>query len=165
MKTWKTLSPTTQIEIYEEGDTLVYRMTGQGIEERAGTSTMSEADLLDVLLDPIGMKATEDGQIIPNLGRIEYLIGIPLERSSGPEDWLLEQADQERERKSHIQRLVDAGFIMYPGVVIIAGPFNTDEEASDWHFAEHNYDCGNAIWKGLDGRHYVILKETTVVLP
>lgn len=164
-KTWKTISPATQIEMYGEGEHLVYQMTGHGIEEQVGTSTMPEAELLDVLLSPLGMKATEDGQIIPNLGRIEFMIGIPLDRSSGPEDWLLEQADQERERKAHIQRLVDAGFIMFPGVVIVAGPFNTDEEASDWHFAQHNYDLGNAIWKGLDGLFYVILRNTTIDLP
>lgn len=53
------------IELHQQGNVISYAMKGSGISEQAGTTRQTEADLLDVLLSPMGMKAQGD-KIVAN---------------------------------------------------------------------------------------------------
>lgn len=43
------------VELHQQGDVISYRLYGQSISETVGTSRLSEADLLDVLLNPMNL--------------------------------------------------------------------------------------------------------------
>jgi len=49
--------------MYQDGDTVVYQMTGQSIAEQVGASRQNVDDLLETLLSPMGLTAFGDGSI------------------------------------------------------------------------------------------------------
>lgn len=64
LKTYQTQTgPFVKIELYQDGDIIVYQMTGQSIAEEVGTSRQNVDDLLETLLAPMGLTAFADGSI------------------------------------------------------------------------------------------------------
>lgn len=61
LKTWT--GEHVKIELYQDGDVLVYQMTGQSIAEQVGASRQNVDDLLETLLSPMGLTAFGDGSI------------------------------------------------------------------------------------------------------
>jgi hypothetical protein len=53
------------VELHQQGNVISYVMNGSGISEQVGTTRQTEADILDVLLAPMGMKAQGD-KIVAN---------------------------------------------------------------------------------------------------
>lgn len=53
------------VELHQQGQVISYAINGSGISEQVGTTRQTEADLLDVLLAPMGMKAQGD-KIVAN---------------------------------------------------------------------------------------------------
>lgn len=51
------------VELHQQGQVISYVMNGSGISEQVGTSRQTEADLIDVLLAPMGMKV-QDNKIV-----------------------------------------------------------------------------------------------------
>ena len=129
LKTWT--GEHVKLELYQDGDVLVYQMTGQGIAEQIGTSRMSEADLLDTLLAPMGFVATKAGEItqpfIPfNLGRIEYLVGIKREVAKDPDGWDAARAEYDASEEAHRQKMTVAGFLTADGKAILPDWYSED---------------------------------------
>lgn len=132
LKTWT--GEHVKIELYQDGDVLVYQMTGQGIAEQIGTSRMSEADLLDMLLAPMGLVATDDGRIVnsltsEDLGGLKHLIGIARDAVTDEaerEGWDTAKARRDARDAKHRQAMIAAGFMTENGDPILPDWFSDD---------------------------------------
>lgn len=131
MKTWT--GEGIKIEMYQDGDVLAYSMTGQSITEQTGTSRMREADLLDTLLSPMGMRATEAGEIAEQpifvpfvLGRAEYLLGIKRENAKDAANWDKAKVERDASEEAHRQAMIAAGHLTADGDPILPAWFSED---------------------------------------